>query len=260
MNNLRIIISTMFLQMKQSFVRPMFRFCLLVNPVLNTILLYEMYQNSGEDNFMAYVILGSGLMGIWSCICFSSAGDINRERFSGTLSLIFAAPCSFPLIITGKIIGNTILSLLTLVISLITAKVLFRLPLSLKSPLYFILAFMTLVVTFIVISSVIAAILTLSRKTELYMNLIEIPFILLCGFVYPVDILPHGVQVVSYAFSPTYAVELLRMAVWGVEDSGLFWRKLMITLGLTAAYIVCSVILYRKIDQRVRIAATLEVA
>ena len=115
-----VLLSTMILQMKQSFARPMFRFCLIANPILNTVLLYEMFRNSGEENFVSYVILGAGLMGIWSCICFSSAGDINRERYSGTLSLVFAAPVGFPKIVLGKILGNTILSLASLGISLIT--------------------------------------------------------------------------------------------------------------------------------------------
>lgn len=197
--SLAVLISSIRVQMKQSFVRPMFRFCLLANPVLNTILLYEMYRNSGEDNFMAYVVLGAGLMGLWSCICFSSAGDINRERHSGTLALIFAAPASFPAIILGKILGNTILSLVTLVISLITAVVLFQVPVMIGSPLLFLIALFGAVMAFVVISSVIACLLTLSRKTELYMNCIEIPVILLCGFVFPVTILPKAVQAISYA-------------------------------------------------------------
>ena len=255
-----VLWSTMRLQMRKSFVRPMFRFCLLANPILNTILLYEMFRNAGEENFMAHVVLGAGLMGLWSCICFSSAGDINRERWSGTLSLIFVAPASFPVIILGKIIGNTLLSLLTLVISLVTATVLFQVPLTLGSPLYFLVALVGTVGTFVVISSVIACLLTLSRKTELYMNCIEIPLILLCGFVFPVTILPPAVQTLSRAFSPTYAVELLRMAVWGVKDAALFWQKFLWMLGLTALYAVLSLLLYRRIDRRVRIVATLEVA
>ena len=257
---IKIIICTMLVQMKQSFARPMFRFCLIANPILNTILLYEMYKESGETNYMAYVVLGAGLMGLWSCICFSSAGDINRERFSGTLALIFAAPARFPSIIIGKIIGNTLMSLLTMVISLITAEVLFRIPLHLASPLYFFIALFAAIIAFIVISSVIACILTLSRKTELYMNCIEIPIILLCGFVFPVTVLPYGVRVISYSLSPTYAIELMRMAVWGVTDKTLFYEKLGVLMGLTAVYGVLSMILYRRIDRRVRIAATLEVA
>ena len=92
------------------------------------------------------------------------------------------------------------------------------------------------------------------------MNCIEIPVILLCGFVFPVSVLPFGVRVISYALSPTYAVELMRMAVWGVTDSALFFRKLGVLAGLTAGYAILSAILYQRIDKRVRISATLEVA
>lgn len=242
----RVIFSTMIVQMKQSFARPMFRFCLLANPMLNTILLYEMYKNSGEENFMAYVVLGAGLMGLWGCICFSSAGDINRERYSGTLSLIFVAPTSFPIIILGKIIGNTLMSLLTLGISLATAKILFGIDLVLESPGYFLIALLATIITFIVISSVIACLLTLSRKTELYMNCIEIPMSLICGFVFPVSVLAPQVRIISYILSPTYAVELMRMAVWGVTDTTLFWEKMSILILLTIIYTLISVFLYKK--------------
>ena len=43
-----VLLSTMVLQMRQSFSRNMFRFCLIANPILNTILLYEMFRNSGQ--------------------------------------------------------------------------------------------------------------------------------------------------------------------------------------------------------------------
>lgn len=257
---IEVIISTMILQMKQSFARPMFRFCLIANPILNTILLYEMFRESGATNYMAYVTLGAGLMGLWGCICFSSAGDINRERFSGTLVLIFTAPSGFPTIILGKIIGNTIMSLLTMIISLMTSVIFFRIQLQLADPLFFLIALFAAIFSFIVISSVIACILTLSRKTELYMNCIEIPIILLCGFAFPVSVLPFGIRIVSYTLAPTYAVELMRMAVWGITDKAEFFEKLLVLMILTLIYAVISVFLYKKIDRSVRIAATLEVA
>lgn len=257
---LRVLTSTMRVQMKQSFARPMYRFCLLANPILNTIVLYGMYRASGESNFMTYVILGAGLMGLWGCICFSSAGDINRERYSGTLALIFATPAGFRSIVLGKILGNTVLSLLTLVISLAAGVLLFGITPVLEDPVYFLIALAALILSFVVLSSVIACLLTLSRKTELYMNCIEIPLELLCGFVFPVSLLPSGVRAVSYALSPTYAVELLRMSILGVTDRTLFFEKLAILMGLTVLYALFSILLYRRIDRRVRIAATLEVA
>lgn len=257
---LHVLFSTMRLQMKQSFVRSMFRFCLLASPVLNTFLLYEMFKTSGEQNYFAYVVLGSGLMSLWGCICFSSAGDINRERYSGTLALIFTAPAKFTFVILGKILGNTVLSLLTFGISLVTAVIFFRVPVSIANPGWFAVSFIIMIISFVVISVAIAYILTLSRKTELYMNCIELPFILLCGFAYPIDILPNWLQYISKLFAPTHIVSALRETVFGIEDMRSFYLKLVITIGISLACAVLSAVLYKWIDRRVRINGTLNVA
>jgi len=258
MHALRVIWDTLRLQMKNSFVRPMFRFCLIVNPIAGTILIYEMFRNSSQDNFGTYVILGAGLMGLWGCICFSSAGDINRERWSGTLSMIFAAPAGFQLIIFGKILGNTLLSLLTLLLSYITAKVLYGVSVSVDYPLHTAFALFCAVLCFIVFSTLIAYLLTLSRKTTLYMNLIEIPIILVCGFVFPVGFLPAWVQPLSHALPPTWAVRLLRLSIdWtGGRE---FWGTFGMLVLVTALYGIASALLYRVIDKQIRRTATLEV-
>ncbi len=260
MKKLRVLWMTMILQMKNSFVRPMFRFTLLANPVVNTILLYEMFINSGQSNFINYVILGSGLMGIWSCICFSSAGDINRERWSGTLSIIYTTPADFRLIILGKILGNTILSLLTFTVSHITARILFRSNFIIERGHQFIIAFIGMIICFAVVSVFFAYLLTLSRKTTLYMNLIEFPIILVCGFVFPVDILPGWVQKISYSLPLTWGVKLLRMSITEGEGVSLFWDTLQKLSSITGLYIIITILLYRIIDKQVRIKGTLEMS
>lgn len=260
MKQLRVIWDTLKLQMKNSFVRPMFRFCLIANPIASTILIYEMFKNSGQDNFTTYVILGAGLMGLWTCICFSSAGDINRERFSGTLSIIYTAPASFPTIIFGKILGNTILSLVTLLLSFLTSKLLYNASIQVESPGYVLLSLLAAIISFITISTVIAYLLTLSRKTQLYMNCIEIPIILVCGFVFPVEVLPNWVLPISYALSPTWAVKLIRMSIAGINNSAEYFTTFGIMAAITLAYVVVSTLLYQVIDKQVRIRATLEVS
>lgn len=260
MKRLKVLWMTMILQMKNSFARPMFRFCLLASPVVNTILLYEMFVNSNQGNFINYVILGSGLMGIWTCICFSSAGDINRERWSGTLSIIYTTPADFRFIIVGKILGNTILSLLTFSTSYITAKILFRANFIIERGQQFIIAFIGVIICFGVISVLLAYLLTLSRKTTLYMNLIEIPIILICGFVFPVDILPNWVQKISYSLPLTWGVKLLRMSVIGEENASVFYDTLLKLIGITGIYIIITILLYRIIDEQVRIKGTLEMS
>jgi len=217
-----------------------------------------MFRNSGQDNFGTYVILGAGLMALWCCICFSSAGDINRERWHGTLSIIFVAPAGFQLIIFGKILGNTVLSLLTLFISYITAKLLYGVSISVDYPLYTAIALICAIVCFVVFSTLIAYLLTLSRKTELYMNLIEIPIILLCGFVFPVSFLPQWIHPLSYVLLPTWAVKLLRLSInWTTSSE--FLHTLIILVLVTAFYGVASALIIKTIDKQIRKNATLEV-
>lgn len=255
-----IMWSTMILQMKNSFTRPMYRFCLIMNPIGNTILLYYMFSNSGKDNFITYVVLGAGLMGLWGCICFSSAGDINRERFYGTLSAIYTAPADFPYIITGKVLGNTFLSLVTLFISYVVAKILFRASFGEVRIQYLFIGLLAVVITFSIVSIGISYILTLSRKTGLYMNCIEVPITLLCGFAFPVEMLPNWIQPISNCLAPTWAVRLLRISVMRNIDLNEFNYTLLIVCIFNIIGVVINKLLYRIIDKKVRLHATLEVS
>lgn len=256
---LKIVVSTMVLQMKQSFARPMFRFCLICNPIVNTIFLYEMFLQKGTDAFMNYVVLGAGLMGIWSCICFSSVGDINRERYSGTLPLIYVAPGGFGLIIFGKVLGNTVMSMLTFVISYVTAGVISGHWMMIPNIGYFVFSMLLTIICFLVVSMCFAYIMMLSRKTELYMNLIEIPLVFICGFTFPTEVLPMWAQNISNALAPTWAVRMLRMSVGQFETEIYFQYMGILALELLIM-IVFTIGLYHWMDKRIRIRATLEVS
>lgn len=256
---MQIIASTMKLQMKQSFARPMFRFCLICNPIVNTIFLYEMFLTKGMDAFLNYVILGAGLMGIWGCICFSSVGDINRERWSGTLPIIYVAPGGFGLIIFGKVLGNTVMSLLTFVLSYVTAGVIAGQWLHMVHINYFLLSLFLIILCFVVVSLCFAYIMMLSRKTELYMNLIEIPLVFICGFTFPVEIFPEWAQCISNLLAPTWAVRLLRMSA-GEVDMAVYMEYACVLLVELMVMILFTNGLYRWMDKRIRIRATLEVS
>ena len=255
----QIIVSTMILQMKQSFARPMFRFCLICNPIVNTIFLYEMFLTKGPDAFLNHVVLGAGLMGIWGCICFSSVGDINRERWSGTLPLIYVAPGGFGLIVFGKVFGNTIMSLLTFVLSYVTAGVISGQWFYIVNIGYFLVSMVLMVVCFVVVSLCFAYIMMLSRKTELYMNLIEIPLVFICGFTFPVEVLPEWAQVISNLLAPTWAARLLRMSV-GQVDKRAYVECTGILLIELLLMVLFTIGLYHWMDKRIRIRATLEVS
>ena len=258
MNSSSVIWTSLILQMKQTFARNMFRYCMFIAPLLSTVILGEMYRNSSQSDFIAFVVLGSGLWNLWGAIAFSSAGDINRERYSNTLSIIFTAPADFRLIWVGKILGNTALSLVSFFVSVIFALAIYRIPLVVYNWGLLSIAFALTIISFIVISVFVAYLLTLSRKTTLFMNCLELPFILICGFAFPVEVLPRPIMFLSYIFPPTWAVRLLRSGI--AEGAPDYPNHLLWLIATTISFGFLSALLYRVISKQVKVLGNLEMA
>jgi len=219
-----------------------------------------MYKNSEVENYTNYVILGSGLCSLWSSICFSSAGDIERERFMGTLENLFCSPTKFTYIIFGKVLANTFLGLTGLLLSITFTKIFFNGSLYVDNIPLFIGCFILLIISFISVAFLIAPIFTLSKNARALMNCLEYPVFILCGFIFPVELLPGFVKPISYMLSPTLAIEILRESSLGIENMALFYKKIFMLLGICLVYGVISKLLFAKIDKETRITGSLGVS
>lgn len=260
MRSIKVIGSTFRLHLTQSFSRATFRFCIIVQPLIYTFILYMMYKDSSQANYVNYVVLGSGLTSLWSSICFSSAGDIERERYAGTLEVLFCCPSRFTTIIIGKVLANTFLGLSGMMLSLIFTRVFFNGSLYIKNGWLFMVCFLLMIISFICIAMVISPIFTLSKNARALMNCLEYPVFILCGFVFPVSLLPNFIKPISYLLSPTWAIKLLRESSTGITNYSLFYREIGILCLICCVYLVISKLLFIKIDKNTRINATLGVS
>lgn len=259
MGLLNAVASTVVKQMKITFSRATFQFVVLIQPIVFVTISYMVYKDSGISNFANYVILGSGLSSMWSSVCFSSAGDIERERRMGTLMYITAVPVKFYSILWGQVIGNLILGLLGMSISYIFSVLVFNVHFVIAEPVWFVVSFIFTLLSFSSIALVVAGFFTLSRNARGLMNCLEMPIFLLCGLMFPIEILPQWTRPVSYILSPTWAVKSMNMSVSGITNYDEFYNTLLILIVLTVIYITCSYFLCRAIEKRTRIKASLEV-
>jgi len=219
-----------------------------------------MFKKSNMNNFVAYSVLGTGLLSLWSTICFSSVGDINRERFMGTLEVISCAPTKFEMIIFGKVLGNTLWGVASMLVSFIFITVAFKASMVIVHPLIFIATFIISLVSFIEISLVLASISTLSRKSDVFMNILEFPVYILCGILFPIEILPIWTRPLSWILSPTWVAKLLKMSVFGIQNYETYLKYLFILIFITVVYHILARILFKEIDKNTRIYATLGVS
>lgn len=258
-SNVRAIFSSCRLQMKQSFSRSMFKFCILAYPILAALTFYFIYANTTDEAIVSYVFLGTAITSMWSSISFSSAGDIDRERFMGALEVIFSAPVPFRLIMLGKVIGNTVLGIFSMVISFLVVKLLFHAKFDIAHPALFFSSMLLGIVSFVFIALMLSGLLAISRNTRVLMNCIDFPVFILCGAVFPIEVLPVWIRPLSYILSPTYVLKLTRMCISGIKEVSVFYSYF---LGLTAVsllYLLGYLWFYRVIDVKARKDATLEV-
>lgn len=260
MHSLKVITATFRMHLSQSFSRATFRFCIIVQPLIYTFILYMMYKGSEHSNYVNYVILGSGLSSLWSSICFSSAGDIERERYMGTLENLFCCPSKFTTIVFGKVFANTFLGLSGMALSLLFTKVFFNKTLYIKHGFLFFICFLLMIFSFVCIALVISPIFTLSKNARALMNCLEYPIFILCGFIFPIDILPAFIRPISYILSPTWAIRILRESSLGIDNFNTFYKEIFLLCLICFSYLLISKILFLKIDKLTRINASLGVS
>lgn len=256
---MRILISTIRVQMANSFARSMFKFSMILQPIIYTFALYWMFKSSGRYDYITYVFLGSGLLSFINCIIYSSAGDINRERYLGTLPIIYSAPTKFILILLGKIIGNTILGIVPSILSYIILILICQKNFTIKYPLILLFSILVALFSFFCLALIFASIFTYSRKANILMNCLEYPLYILSGVLFPILNFPIVFRVMSLFFSPMWIVKVFEICLNG---GSMFMLKkyTLIILTLSFLYLGIALFIMKLVDKNIRKKGTLELS
>ena len=183
-------------------------FTVLFQPIIIALLGLWMLKDKGADSAM-FVVVGSGLTGLWSSLLFISGGSINAERWSGTLEAMVAIPTPFEVIVYGKNLGNVIQSLLSMALGYFVAAWLFGYSLEIQQPPMFLLSLVFTVMAFISFGLVIAPIFVMNPGVRAWQNAMEFPIYILGGFLFPVLLLPKWTNPISWLLPPYWAAVAL---------------------------------------------------
>ncbi|HEY2982156.1 MAG TPA: ABC transporter permease [Anaerolineales bacterium] len=203
-------------------------FTILFQPIIIAVMAMWMLKDKGPEYAM-FVVVGSGLTGLWSSLLFISGNSINAERWSGTLETMVALPTPFEVIVFGKNLANVMQSLLSMVLSYFVAAWLFRYPLHIDQPLLFFTTLVLTIFAFICFGLIIAPIFVMNPGVRHWQNAMEFPIYLLCGFLFPIALLPGWTTPVSYLLPPYWAAVALHGTSTGaapLNETLLAWAML----------------------------------
>ena len=254
--NLRVVRTAFELDIKQQMVDLFMIFGVLIQPLLIAIM--AIYMLKGRDVSRGiYVVVGSGMTGLWTSLLFRGTFNINAERFMGTLEGIVASPTPLATVVIGKTLASVSLSLLSMIFSYGLASLIFRFPLTIGQPVPFFASVLMTALAFISFGLLISPLMAVNLSLTGWVNALEYPMYILGGFLFPILLLPGWSNPLSYFLAPYWAARVLHATSSGVAtppDILLSW-VMMFLLG--AAYIAASYRLFKIVLHRARVDATL---
>lgn len=244
------------MSLRMGLTEPFVIFTVFIQPILIAALGLWMLQGKGVEAAM-FVVVGSGLTGLWSSLLFISGNSINIERWMGTLETLVGLPTPFEVIVFGKNLANVIQSLVAMVFGYIVAVLFFGYSLSIQQPVMFAASIVFTVVAFVCFGLIIAPAFVMNPAVQGWQNAMEFPIYVLCGFMFPIALLPGWTTPVSYLLPPYWAA----VALHGTSTGGATLAQTLTAWGMLLLFSVIDLFiaswLFRAMLYKARADATL---
>jgi ABC-2 type transport system permease protein len=231
-------------------------FTVVFQPIIIALLGLWMLKDKGVDAAM-FVVVGSGLTGLWSSLLFISGNSINFERWTGTLESLVAIPTPFEVIVFGKNLANVVQSLLSMVLGYFIAAFAFGYSLEIQQPLLFMVSVVLAIIAFVSFGLIIAPIFVMNPGVRAWQNAMEFPVYVLCGFLFPIALLPGWTTPISYLLPPYWAA----VALHGTSTGGASVNATLFVWGMMLLFSLIDLLiasrLFRLMLYKARADATL---
>lgn len=231
-------------------------FAVFIQPLIIAVLGLFMLQDKG-GNYGIFVVVGSGLTGLWSSLLFVSGNAITQERWTGTLEGLVGVPTPMWVVVLGKNLAHVLQSLLSMVLAYALASLMFGYPLVIAQPGLFALSCGLIVVSFVCFGLLLSPLFVVNAEAHRFRNGLEYPVYILCGFLFPIALLPGWTTPLSYILAPYWAARALHSTAAGeatLASLGMDWGVMLL---LGAVYVGISAWLFRVLLDKARRDATL---
>jgi ABC-2 type transport system permease protein len=237
--------------------RSAFNFWLgIIYPLFFASAAFFMFRAGDDPKPLLYASLGAAVMGIWGATSTTAGAALARERWTGTLELLVAAPAHFAMVLLPVTIAMATIGVYSMAATLAWGWLVFGIPLRIGDPLAFSLAVPATVVSLGALGFLLAVAFVRFRQAWALGNMLEYPVWLISGFLVPLTLFPAWVRPISWALAPTWGISAIREAALG----GSPYADIAVALGLGVVYTAVGVLLVNRALRSARAKATLSLS
>jgi len=199
----------------------------------------KMYFNPRLESQFMFVPGVITLILILICALMTSV-TITREKELGTMEVLLVSPLKPWQIILGKVAPYFLLSIVNVVVILLMAWFVFRLPVA--GSIALLIGECMLYILMALSLGILISTMANDMQTAIFISLIGLmmPSLLLSGFIFPIENMPKIYDYLSLFMPPRWFVTIIRGVM--VKGVGLayIWKETLILAGMTTLFIMLS--------------------
>jgi ABC-2 type transport system permease protein len=232
-----------------------FSFGLLVfQPAVFSAVGYMLARIAGKPApDLVYVIIGGGIMGMWSSLVFTSFFDISNDRREGTLELIVGSPTPLSTVLAVRTVTNVLVGMTAMLLSFVVALLFFRLPIPAHNVPFILISLLLLMFGFWSLGVFLAHFRVWSRATGMFINFLELPVAILAAFMFPIQYLPGWIMWLSNSIPLRWSVTGLNLAFGQQVGLAAMLPDWAASLGVSFVYLLGTAVLARKVHDMIRV-------
>lgn len=219
------------------------------------MLLARAAGNTAPD--LVYTVIGGGIMGMWSGLVFTSTYDIRADRREGTLELIVGSPTPLRRVVGFRSLMNIMAGSTSMLAAVAAAVLIFNYSFAGINITGVIVSFLLLLFGLWCMGIFLANMLAWSRLSGTFVDLLEMPIALLCGFMYPISVLPGWMQQISVIFPIRWALEGLRTSMKGALVNQELVTTWLLALGISLIFLLLARWFDGKVHDHIRVTGEL---
>jgi ABC-2 type transport system permease protein len=206
---------------------------------------------------LVYSVIGGGIMGMWSGLVFTSTFDIAGDRYHGTLEMIVGSPTSLATVEAIRTLTNVLAGLFSLALAFAAAMAAFGYSLEGVNAWGVGISLVMLLFALWCIGVFLANFLAWSRLSRSFVDYLEMPIAFLCGFMYPIRVLPDWLQAMAGYIPIRWALEAMNESLLGNFDLRFLAARWVVCLGMCAPLILITRWLQSRVEDAIRLDGSL---
>lgn len=225
---------------------------LLMTPLLFACSAVLLFRGEDSSQQLVFLLVGAGVMGMWTTTLSGAADSIEFERRQGLLEYLLTTAASMHWVILGKSLANAWIGLVTYLL-LIPTLWLFGVPVfQMKVTVGLLFLVLLISMSFVAMGQLLSFLFVFTRNANPVHNALSRTVYVLSGVMFPLTLLPTPLQLLSYGIPSSYGMQ----AVYSYYQTGWTdetWEKVFWMVSLTLGYLLTARVLYGYFEYRARV-------